>query len=142
MGDFIPITSEPTASASDDGEVLLEQMLEFVGVSQSSAGERRIRDRYPINCKMQLTPINEHETPLTDDTSVIFGKDLSRSGICFSHDFPLPHRRAMLSLTDAVVGQFIVEVEITWTRQNPIGLYESGCRLVRKIAGHKISLCE
>jgi hypothetical protein len=89
---------------------------------------------------MQLTPIGVEGTPLAEETSDVFGKDLSRSGICFSHERPLSHERVMISLADPEVGQFIVEAEITWSRRTLIGLYESGCRLIRKIAGHKISL--
>ena len=46
----------------------------------------------------------------------------------------------MISLTLPEVGQFIVESEITWSRRTLIGLYESGCRLLRKVDGHRISL--
>ena len=89
---------------------------------------------------MHLTPIDAAGAPIADETSIIFGKDLSRTGICFSHDFPLPHRRLVISLIDPQMGQFVVEAEVVWTRPTPIGLYESGCRLIRKISGHKISL--
>jgi hypothetical protein len=89
---------------------------------------------------MYLTPIDALGAPLTNDSWMIFGKDLSRTGICFSHDFPLPHRRLVISLVDPTVGQFVVEAEVAWTRATPIGLFESGCRLTRKISGHTISL--
>ena len=88
---------------------------------------------------MHLTPIDAG-TPISDQTAVIFGKDLSRTGICFSHDFSLPHRRLVISLTDPQLGAFVVEAEVVWTRCTPIGLYESGCRLTRKLSSHKISL--
>jgi hypothetical protein len=141
MNDSIGQNLDTAAAGSDDDDTLLGQLLAFVGDSgQARSGERRTRDRYAINCKMQLTPIGRDGTPLVDETLDIFGKDLSRRGISFSHDHPLSHQRVMISLTLPEVGQFIVESEITWSRRNLIGLYESGCRLLRKVDGHKISL--
>ena len=134
MNDSIGDNSNTAADVGNDVETLFGQILDFVGDSRlARADERRIRDRYPILCKMQLTPIGHDGTPLTDETSNIFGKDLSRRGISFSHECPLRHRRIMISLTLPEVGQFIVEAEITWTRLTLIGLYESGCRLIRKV---------
>jgi hypothetical protein len=123
-------------------DVLDGHILELVCDPQPiSPDERRRRERFPICCKLQLTPIVS-ATPLLDETSIIVGKDLSVSGICFSHEFPLSHRRMMLSLSHPEVGQFIVEAEVAWTRLTAVGLYETGCRLIRKIAGHKINLME
>ena len=42
----------------------------------------------------------------------------------------------MISLDHPKVGRFAVEAEIVWTRPTPIGLYESGCRLLRTVSGH------
>jgi hypothetical protein len=140
MNDSIGNISNTTEEAGNGVETLFGQLLDFVGDSRSTAaGERRIRDRYPILCKMQLTPIGHDGTPLTGATLDIFGKDLSRRGISFSHEYPITHRRVMISLTLPEVGQFVVEAEITWTHLTLIGLYESGCQLIRKIEGCKIS---
>jgi hypothetical protein len=141
MNDTKIQTTDLAETGANNSEPLYGQILEFVGDSQeTTADERRIRQRYPISCKMYLTPIDGIGAPLTNDSWMIFGKDLSRTGICFSHDFPLPHRRLVISLIDPTIGQFVVEAEVVWTRLTPIGLYESGCRLTRKISGHKISL--
>src|SRR6478736_3147764 len=115
------------------------QILEFVGdENDATIDDRRFRQRYPISCKMHLSPIDGAGHPLSDELTIIFGKDLSRSGICFSHDFPMRHRRLLISLLDPKLGQFVVEAEVAWTRPTPIGLYESGCRLIRKISGGRI----
>src|SRR5262245_19166354 len=101
MNDYFRNNSDITANAPTDDEALVDEMLEFVGDSQDlGATDRRLRDRYPICCTMLLTPIDEHNIPLTDNTSIIVGKDLSRRGISFSHDFPLSYRRAIISLSD------------------------------------------
>jgi hypothetical protein len=98
--------------------------------------ERRSRDRFPIPYTFRLTPLDQDGNPLPDETTTVVGKDLSLSGIGFSHDHPILHRRAVVSLDHPKVGRFAVEAEIVWTRQTPIGLYESGCRLVRTSRGH------
>jgi hypothetical protein len=98
--------------------------------------DRRERDRYPIPYTFRLTPLDDNGQLLTDETTTIVGRDLSLSGIGFSHDYPLSCRRAIISLDHPMVGRFAVEAEIVWTRPTPIGLYESGCRLVRTVDGH------
>jgi hypothetical protein len=141
MSEILVQTLDSAESGAGESDTLFGQILEFVGDSNEiTADERRIRQRYPISCKMHLTPIDVAGEAIADQTSIIFGKDLSRTGICFSHDFPLPQRRLLISLVDPQIGQFIVEAEVAWTRPTLIGLYESGCRLIRKLAGHKISL--
>jgi hypothetical protein len=141
MNDSIGNNLDTTADAGSAGLTLLDQILDFVGDSRlGESGERRIRDRYPINCKMQLTPLGHTGTPLIDRATNIFGKDLSRRGISFSHEGPLSHQRVMISLTLPDVGQFLVEAEITWSRLTLIGLYESGCRLIRKIDPQQFSV--
>src|SRR4051812_24253364 len=88
-----------TAIANSSTDVLDGQILELIGDSQPiGTDERRVRERFPIHCKMLLTPIDRRASPLTDETWIIFGKDLSRSGICFSHELPLSHRRMVITL--------------------------------------------
>jgi hypothetical protein len=100
--------------------------------------ERRSRDRFPIPYTFRLTPIDRDGNVLTDETTTVVGKDLSMRGIGFSHDHELWFDRAIISLSHRKVGNFVVEAEIIWTRSTPIGLYESGCRLVRTVDGHTV----
>jgi hypothetical protein len=104
--------------------------------TEAMVDERRSRDRFPIPYTFRLTPIDDDGQLLADEATTIVGKDLSLSGIGFSHDHPLPCRRAIISLDHPMVGRFAVEAEIIWTRPTPIGLYESGCRLLRTVDGH------
>lgn len=128
-----------SASVNTGGATLIEQILGVVGQADSAtSAEQRNRDRYPICCTMQLTPIGLDGEPITAEISTIVGKDLSVSGISFSHDFPLSHRRIIVSLPYSEAGQLSVEAEISWTRETPIGLFESGCRLIRKLAGYHV----
>jgi PilZ domain len=130
----------PTLEAAElggQGDSLKRQVQGLIDEACLTSGsERRSRDRFPIPYTFRLVPIDRDGIPLVDETTTVVGKDLSLSGIGFSHDHPLPHRRAVISLDHPKVGRFAVEAEIVWTRQTPIGLYESGCRLVRTSSGH------
>ena len=106
--------------------------------TQATKDERRHRDRFPIPYTFRLTPINAAGELLTDETTTVVGKDISLTGVAFSHDHSLPTRRAIISLEHPMVGRFAVEAEILWTRPTPLGLLESGCRLIRTIDGHTV----
>jgi hypothetical protein len=125
-------------AANDKQDPLSQQVQGLIDEAGTSAtsDERRNRDRFPIPYTFRLTPIDGDGNLLTDETTTVIGKDLSLTGIGFSHDHALPYRRAIISLNHPKVGMFAVEAEIVWTRPTPIGLYESGCRLVRTIDGH------
>jgi hypothetical protein len=102
----------------------------------AEADERRNRDRFPIPYTFRLTPLDQDGKLLTDETTTIVGKDLSLTGIGFSHDHPLQYHTVIISLNHPMLGCFAVEAEILWTRPTPLGLFESGCRLIRTVDGH------
>ena len=121
----------PRDSLSQQVQVLIDDAR-----STATYDERRTRDRFPIPYTFRLTPIDTNGNLLVDDETTIVGKDLSLTGIGFSHDHEFRFRRAIISLNHPKIGQFAVEAEIVWTRPTPIGLFESGCRLIRTIEGH------
>ena len=128
--------SASSAQSADDNTLRQIQSLIDQAGTTATLDERRHRDRFPIPFTFRLTPLDDDGELLLDESTTIVGKDLSLSGIGFSHDHPLPSRRAIISLDHPMVGRFAVEAEIIWTRSTPIGLYESGCRLVRTVDGH------
>jgi hypothetical protein len=116
------------------GESLVEQLLEIIGQAEPTChDERRSRHRFPIYSSLQIAPIDSAGNVLTDESARIIGKDLSANGISFSHEYRICHRRIVVALIHPRITPFYVEAEITWTRETPIGLYESGCRLIRKV---------
>jgi hypothetical protein len=126
-------------NANINGDALLKEVQSLIdGSTPIDRDPRRARDRFPIGYAFQLAPIDYDCSSMNDETITVFGKNLSVSGICFSHDVRLACRRAVISLTDPAVGCFAVEAEIIWTRTAPIGLFETGCRLIRTVAGHKL----
>lgn len=124
-------------NGSTDGE-LCELTKLFNGGESVGADERRNRERFYISCSMHLTPLDRNGQLLQHETIVIVGRDMSSTGISFSHECPISHRRAVVTLNNPKVGRLSVEVEILWTRPTPLGLYESGCRLVKKATGHML----
>src|SRR6478672_5446570 len=81
---------------------------------------RRRNERFPISCKIMLTPINQKGVVLADESATTIGKDISQSGICFTHDFELKHRRFLLSFHASGFGEFFVEAELARTRMTVI----------------------
>ncbi len=120
------------------GDFMSQQVQSLIDNAHTTAmtDERRSRDRFPIPYTFRLTPIDRDGNLLMDDTTTVVGKDLSLTGIGFSHDHDLRCTRAIICLNHPKVGRFAVEAEIVWTRPTPIGLFESGCRLIRTIDGH------
>jgi hypothetical protein len=134
-------TVPPTAAdAKAQPDYLSQQVQGLIDEARThpTVDERRSRDRFPIPYTFRLTPVDAEGNELTDETTTVVGKDLSLTGIGFSHDHELPYRRAIVSLNHPKVGRFAVEAEIVWTRPTPIGLFESGCRLVRTVDGHTV----
>jgi hypothetical protein len=134
------VGTAPLADHDIPRDSLSQQIQGLIDVARSTpeSDERRSRDRFPIPYTFRLIPIDEQGRVLTDEITTIVGKDLSLTGIGFSHDHEIGYRRALISLDHPKVGRFAVEAEIVWTRPTPIGLFESGCRLVRTVDGHVV----
>jgi hypothetical protein len=126
--------SDSSAEANNQPERDSSQLLPLNANAESgSASEKRISNRYPIWWTLQFTPVDEAGGLLLNESDTVVGKDISVSGLSFSHQYPLQFRRAIISFARPEFGELSIEVEITWTRSTAIGLYESGCRFIRKI---------
>ena len=132
----LPVSAEPTVRADS----FTAQVQGLIDEAQSGLDDnRRVRDRVPIPYTFRLIPIDPEGNLLLDESTTIVGRDLSLTGIGFSHDHAIPYKRAIISLDHPKVGRFAVEAEIVWTRPTPIGLFESGCRLLRTVSGHMVA---
>jgi hypothetical protein len=137
------VLSTASSSTEPDGlrDPLSQQVQGLIDEAQTTkleSHERRLRDRFPIPYTFRLIPIDREGNLLVAETTTVVGKDLSLTGIGFSHDHELSFTRAIIALNHPKVGNFAVEAEIVWTRPTPIGLYESGCRLLRTVSGHTV----
>ncbi len=128
------------AEINAHGDSLTQQIQGLIDDAGTTAlvDERRSRDRFPIPYTFRLTPVGNDGNLLLDETTTVVGKDLSLTGIGFSHDHDLGCSRAIISLDHPKVGRFAVEAEVVWTRPTPIGLFESGCRLIRTTDCHTV----
>ena len=141
MSQDVVSSATPTIALSSAlSDTLTRQLQSLIDEARTSPThhERRSRDRFPIPYTFRLTPVDDTGNILLDETTTVVGKDLSMTGIGFSHDHELSFKRAIISLDHPKVGRFAVEAEIVWTRPTIIGLYESGCRLLRTIDGHTV----
>jgi hypothetical protein len=96
--------------------------------------ERRSDERIAIPIVFRLTPLDLDRMPIESEATTVVGKNLSRRGMSFFHERPLPHRRAVLALIQPGLGDFAAEIDVRWCRFTRPGWYESGGRLVRAAA--------
>lgn len=97
------------------------------------AHERRRDERVAIPVLFRLTPLDVDRRALEHETSIVVGKNISRRGICFYHEWPIPHRRALIAVAQPGLGEFAAEIDVSWCRFTRPGWYESGGRLVRLV---------
>jgi hypothetical protein len=95
----------------------------------NSRGER---DRHQFSGTCQLVPINEKGELLLSKAVAIVGRDLSTTGLSFSHETPLSHKRAVVALCNSS-GPRALEVEVVWSKRLGTGRYETDCRFVRNL---------
>lgn len=112
------------------GYAQVRQMLQQMTSSDQEAGaERRESRRFSYPFLLQITPVDENETPLDEPITVV-GKDLSDRGLGFFHQQPLPYRRVMAVLEDMRGQRIEVLMDITWCRFTRHGWYDSGARFL------------
>jgi hypothetical protein len=96
--------------------------------------ERRRDGRIAAPVLFVMTPLDADLNPIDSQAVTVVGKNISRRGISFFHDTPLPQRRAIIELAHAEAGTFAAEIDIRWCRFTEQGWYESGGRLIRSLA--------
>jgi len=127
-------TSVCEQQADDVSAKVADELIKLIGQANSDGSlEHRYCDRFPMSCGMLLVPLNLAGRPRADKQMTVVGRDLSTRGISFSHDAELPGRRFILCLNISATARMTIEAEMTWSRPTSNGLYESGCRLIRKV---------
>jgi hypothetical protein len=95
--------------------------------------ERRRDPRAALPVLLRLTPLDADMQTADEESIIVVGKNISRHGLSFYHERPLPYRRAVISLAQPGLGEFTVEIDVNWCRFRAPGWYESGGRLLRAI---------
>ena len=81
-------------SVNEQHNLPLQQLQDLIDEAQASDTERRNRGRIIVCCTMRLIPIDHRGNALHDGSIDIVGKDISLTTIAFSHQAPLPSKRA------------------------------------------------
>jgi hypothetical protein len=102
--------------------------------------ERRRDERMPVPVLFRLTPLDDDRAPIVSAAVTVVGKNISRRGMSFYHEQPLPHRRALISVQHPEISDFSAEIDITWCRFTKPGWYESGGRLVAAVPANSLPL--
>jgi hypothetical protein len=97
------------------------------------SAERRRDGRVPIPVFFLLTPLDIDRQPIEAEATTVVGKNICRCGLSFFHERPITHRRALISLAQPGLGQFVAEIDINRCRFTRPGWYESGGRLLRLV---------
>jgi hypothetical protein len=92
--------------------------------------ERRRDDRVDLPMLFRIRPLDDHHQPIEDAAITVVGKNISRRGMSFYHDRPLPYRRALISAEHPEFDGFFAEIDVSWCRFTKPGWYESGGRLI------------
>jgi hypothetical protein len=100
-----PRTMADAVALRDKLALQVQGLIDEAGTT-ATPDERRARDRFPIPYTFRLIPISDDGKLLTDETTTVVGKDISLSGVAFSHDHELRCRRAIISLDHKMVGRF------------------------------------
>jgi hypothetical protein len=126
------LASDTSASAETNRTTLTTQVEALLSrLYPPVEQDRRHDERVAIPVLFCLKPLDIHREPLEQAALIVVGKNLSRRGVSFYHEHPIPHRRALIELVDPSAGTFVAEIDITWCRFTKPGWYESGGRLMR-----------
>jgi hypothetical protein len=127
-------TGFAVATTADNRSALARQVRDLVDrLNPTVALERRRDERMPVPVLFRLTPLDHDRTPIPSAAVTVVGKNISRRGLSFYHEQPLPHRRALICLQHPEFGDFSAEIDVTWCRFTKPGWYESGGRLVAAV---------
>jgi hypothetical protein len=131
------LASAMQQDATEAASALLQQVSALFEEPERPQRERN-GQRFPINFSMRLMPSCRKGKLLHFEPMEIVGRDLSPAGIRFSHSCTIPHKQVIIYLFHPKITRFAVEAEILWTRSKSPDDFESGCRLIRKLASDEL----
>src|SRR5437899_2124192 len=91
--------TEDRVAADIDRDMLYRQIECLIArLHPAVSRERRHDDRIAIPALFRLTPLDAADQPIDSQASIVVGKNISRRGLSFYHEKPLPFRRAFIEL--------------------------------------------
>jgi hypothetical protein len=103
------------------------------GLHPTVSIERRRDLRIALPALFRLIPLDATHETIDYEAITVVGRNISRHGLSFYHEQPLPYRRAVICLEHPRLESFAAEIDITWCRFTKPGWYESGGRLIRLV---------
>lgn len=113
--------------AEDDIRAQAAALVRHV-VRGSRVVEQRCSPRYAFPRLVQLVPIGPAGQPLTDETIVVVGKNVSLDGMSVFHQKPLAFRHVLAHIEMSPDATFRLPLDLHWCRFTRLGWYESGGR--------------
>jgi hypothetical protein len=127
-----------TAPSGGNRHSLSHLVQDYIKTATSDLSEhdRRKRPRLAIPYIFKLTPIDDNDDLVEEQSTSVVGRDLSLNGISFSFDEEPKFKRALISLDHPAVGRFAVVARLLWSKRTLVGLFETGCQLLCIVDGH------
>jgi hypothetical protein len=101
--------------------------------------DRRAELRFLCDSRARLMPLDENCTTERGPSVPIVLTDISRNGIGFTHDKPLPYRLVQIAFGDIDGPLPNLVVRLQWCRFQKPGAYESGGRIQRVITVDRLA---
>jgi PilZ domain-containing protein len=127
------VSSNSAIAPQATGTDLIRELQEAFNEASSLGHQKRTSPRFPLNFSMKLFPVSGRGKHLLFTPMEIVGRDISATGIGFSHQNELAHKRVIIYFYRPGAAKFAFEAQIVWTAPMLDGGYESGCTLVRKL---------
>jgi hypothetical protein len=128
---FDTVSPDPRQLPTADVRAHLQSVIQLL-LQQTVAAERRRDRRYPYPHLITLIPIAPDGTHLTDETTVVVGKQLSAGGLSFYHREPIPYRQAVVVL-EVGSHRAALLMDLAWCRYTRQGWYENGGRFLQAV---------
>jgi hypothetical protein len=121
------------STQADESREFMQQVSALLGEGEGGPANRRFQ-RFPIDLAMRLVPKCDRGKMLLFSPIEITGKDISSTGIGFTHDKAIADKLVVIVFISPGFNRFAVEAEIIWTKSKSHDEFESGCRLIRKLS--------
>ena len=115
----------------------VDGLVQALVASWNSCGpvlERRRWHRVPFGRLLGITPLDGGVIPLpAGEMRAVQGRDISLSGIAFSHTRPIPNRTVAVTFWDESGAANSIVTELNWCRFTRGGEYQSGGKFLQII---------
>lgn len=127
------------STAPNDIKRLVLQVAHFSEPIPASRTDRREHERKPYPHVLSVTPLIDGTLEPASETVSFIGRQISREGIDFFHDYLISEKRVAVGLQSASQSWAHFVLELGWSRFIKGGWYISGGRFTQVISWPKPS---